>query len=262
LSKKSQERQKTTQSSKGPKTNPTIDPKEIVRDLREGLSAPEGDPTADPRRIMRGLRIHRDVEWDYSFWYPLGWHRHDMQDQYGFIYSPGPDPRTGFYVAAQDLSEVLDEPVTEEDLPALREGILEGLKSLPDCEILIEKEIAKGFAIGFEFLLTFTLDGETCKRRMRLLYNDRQQFTLYGQGVPPYEYEVFHDTFEYIYHNFGFADQLSMMGVPAGPESAVQWAGDAEKVRAKPLKPRDHSSWIQAKMAELDEKYHKESSDE
>ena len=76
----------------------------------------------------------------------------------------------------------LEEPVTEEDLPALRDGILEGLKPLEDCEILEEKEIAKGFALGFEFLLTFSLDGETVKRRMRLLYNDRQQFTIYGRA--------------------------------------------------------------------------------
>ncbi len=125
------------------------------------------DPTKDPRRIMKGLRVHRDVDWDYSFWRPLNWYRHDMEDLYGFIYSPEEDPRTGFYVSVRDLSDALEEPVTEEDLPALREGILEGLQQLENCEILEEKEIAKGFAIGFEFLLTFTLDGETVKRRTR-----------------------------------------------------------------------------------------------
>lgn len=229
-----------------------IDPKSIVRELKERLSHPEDDPRSDPRRMLRGLRIHRDLDWDYSFWRPLEWHRHDMQDQYGFIYSPGQDPRTGFYVSIKDLSSELDGPVTEEDLPALHEGIIQGLKALPDCEILEEKEIAKGFAIGFEVLLTFALDDETCKRRMRLLYNDRQQFTIYGQGVPPREYEVFHDTFEYTYHNFAFADQLAMSGIPATAETAIKWEGDREQVQAKPQQRRDHSAWVREKKAELD----------
>jgi hypothetical protein len=231
-----------------------IDPQQIVQDLKDRLTKSPDDPKNDPRRIIRGLRIHRDVEWDYSFWRPLDWYRYDMQDHYGFIYSPGEDPRTGFYVSVQDLSEELDKPVTEEDLPALREGIMEGLKSLPDCEILEEKEIAKGFAVGFEILLTFTLDGETCKRRMRLLYNDRQQFTIYGQGVPPREYEVFHDTFEYIYSTFTFADLLAMEGIPPTPESSIKWEGGGEGVQTKPSQPRDHSAWVKERLAELDKK--------
>ena len=205
------------------------------------MNQAQGDPTQDPRRILEGLTIHRDVDWDYSFWRPRGWHRFDMQDQYGFIYAPGDDPRTGFYVAVQDLSDQLDEPVTEEDLPALHEGILDGFKALPDCQVLQEKEIAKGFAIGFEFLLTFTLDGETCKRRLRLLHNDRQQFTIYGQGVPPHEYDVFHDTYEFIYSTFTFGDLLAMQGLPVTPSTATRWEGGGEGIRAKPLQPRDHS---------------------
>ena len=195
---------------------------------------------SDPRRILRGLKIHRDVDWNYSFWRPLNWYRYDMQDQYGFIYSPEQDPRTGFYISVQDLSATLDSAVSEEDLPALREGIMEGLKTLPDCEILMEKEIAKGYAIGFEILLTFTLDGETCKRRMRLLYNDRQQFTIYGQGVPASEYDVFHDTFEYMYVTFEFADILAMMGMPVHDSSKIKWEGGGEEVETKPQRPRMH----------------------
>jgi hypothetical protein len=210
------------------------------------------DPKSDPRRILQGLHVHRDVNWNYSFWRPLQWYRYDMQDQYGFIYSPDPDPRTGFYVTVKDLSDVLDEPVTDQDLPILHDGILEGLNSLPDCKILEEKEIARGFAVGFDFLLTFTLDGDTCKRRMRLLYNDRQQFTIYGQGVPVCEYEVFHDTYEFIYSTFTFGDLMAASGVPVTPESAIEWEGDREKVRDRPLRPRDHSSWVRQKMAEAE----------
>jgi hypothetical protein len=163
-----------------------------------------------------------------------------MQDQYGFIYAPREDPRTGFYVAVQDLSDQIDGPVTEHDLPALHEGIQEGFTALSDCKVLQEKEIAKGVALGFEFLLTFSLDGETCKRRLRLLYNDQQQFTLYGQGVPASEYDVFHDTYEFIYSTFTFADLLVLQGVPVTPDMAIQWEGGGEGIRTKPLRARGH----------------------
>jgi hypothetical protein len=177
-----------------------------------------------------------------------------MENQYGFIYAPGEDPRTGFYVSVRDLSDALDEPVTEEDLPVLREGVLEGLKQLENCEILEEKEIAKGFAIGFEFLLTFTLDGETVKRRMRLLYNDRQQYTIYGQGVPPYEYDVFHNTYEWIYVTFTFGDLLAMTGVPPMPTNVTKWEGGDEGVQTRPNAPRDHSDWVKEQMAKINAK--------
>ena len=212
------------------------------------------DPKKDPRRIMKGLRVHRDVGWNYSFWRPLNWYRHDMEDLYGFIYSPEENPRTGFYVSVRDLSDALEEPVTEEDLPALREGILEGLQQLENCEILEEKEIAKGFAIGFEFLLTFTLDGETVKRRTRLLYNDRQQYTIYGQGTPPFEYDVFHDTYEFIYNGFAFGDVLAMSGMPTTPQSAIHWSGENMDVQTRPKVARDHSAWTAEQMAKIDDK--------
>ena len=212
------------------------------------------DPKQDPRRVLTGLRVHRDVDWNYSFWRPLGWTRFDMEDQYGFIYSPSGDPRTGFHVSVQDLSDVLETPVTEEDLPALREGILAGLETLPDCQILKEKELAKGFGLGFEFTLTFTLDGETAKRTLKLLYNDRQQYTIYGQGVPPYEYDVFHDTYEFIYSTFTFGDVLAMQGIPATPASETHWEGGNPDVQTKPHAPRDHSDVVRKKIREIDER--------
>ena len=212
------------------------------------------DPKQDPRRMLTGLRVHRDVDWNYSFWRPSEWARFDMEEQYGFIYSPSGDPRTGFHVSVQDLSDVLETPVTEEDLPALREGILAGLESLPDCKILKEKELAKGFALGFEFMLTFTLGEETVKRCLKLLYNDRQQYTIYGQGVPPYEYDVFHDSYEFIYSTFTFADLLAMQGIPVTPESATHWEGSSPDVQTKPRAPRDHSAYIKEKVREIDER--------
>jgi len=206
----------------------------------------------DPRRIIGGLRVHKDANWNYSFLYPIEWHRYDVQDHYGFIYSPGDDPRTGFYVSVRDLSAELDERVTEADLPVLYEGIIAGLQDLPDCEILDKKEIGKEWAIGFELTLTFSLEGETAKRRMWLLYNDRQQFTLYGQGVPAKEYDVFHSTFSVIYDSFTFGDAFqAVTGMPTNPKIAVSWMGSGEDVQIEPLHPRDDLAIIEATIAEM-----------
>lgn len=193
----------------------------------------------DPRRRMRGVKIHRDVNWNYSFCRPSHWYRYDLQDQYGFIYSPEQDPRTGFYIAVKDLSDVLDSPVAENDLPGLREGLLAGLAQLPDCEIISEQPVTKEGAIGLEVVLTFTIDGETAKRTQRLLYKDRQQFTVYGQGVPVSEYEVFHDSFQFIYMTFTFGDIIAdAMGIHLPPSISVQWQGEVDGIDTMPKRPR------------------------
>ena len=194
---------------------------------------------SDPRRRMRGIKIHRDVNWNYSFCRPSHWYRYDLQDQYGFIYSPEQDPRTGFYIAIKDLSDVLDGRVTEADLPGLREGLMQGLAQLPDCEIISEQQITKEGAVGLEVVLTFTVDGETCKRTMRLLYKDRQQFTIYGQGVPVSEYEVFHDSFQFMYLTFAFGDIIATsMGIRLPSSFTVEWKGGTEGVETMPKRPR------------------------
>jgi len=166
---------------------------------------------SDPRVRISGQKMHRDPDWSFSFWRPLNWSQYDIENQHGVVYFPEDDPRTGFYVLAKDLGEGLSEPITDSDLPALREGIWEGLKDLPDCQVLHEREIAKESAIGFEFLLTFALDGERCKRRMRLLHKGRQQFTIYGQGVPPTKYDVFENIFDWMYLTFTFGDLLNKL---------------------------------------------------
>jgi hypothetical protein len=211
-----------------------------------------GEPQKDPRRIIGGLRVHWDAKWNYSFLYPIEWSRYDVQDHYGFIYSPGDDPRTGFYVSVRDLSAELDAPVTESDLPVLYEGTVTGLQDLPDCEIVQTKEISKEWAIGFELVLTFSLEGETAKRLMWLLYNDRQQFTLYGQGVPAREYKVFHSTFRVIYDSFTFGDAFrKVTGMPTNPEIAVSWTGNGQDVQVEPLQPRDDLALIAATIAKV-----------
>jgi hypothetical protein len=181
------------------------------------------------QRMTEALVAHRDLAWNYSFWRPASWRRYDMQERYGYIYAPTEDPRTGFYVSVRDLDGELDQPFSKADLDVVREGLLRGLQDLPECEVLQVQEVAKGPAIGIEALLTFALDGETCKRHLYLLYHGEKEFTLYSQGLPVEAYERYVDPFKFIYATFVFKDVLEHADpavVPPGSEP-VTWQGAA-----------------------------------
>jgi hypothetical protein len=166
--------------------------------------------------LIRGQKVHHDEEWNYAFWRPLNWNKALLPN--GVVYYPETDVRTGFYVSATDLSADLEADITAEDLPALHEGLLAGLADLPDCEILTEDGITNGKTLGFDFLVTFSLDGAPCKRRLRMLYRGRRQYTLYGQGVPPEEYDVFKNIFDYMYLTFTFGELTVNTGLPPMPD--------------------------------------------
>jgi hypothetical protein len=184
------------------------------------------------QRVTEALVAHRDLAWSYSFWRPASWRRYDMTERYGYIYAPEQDPRTGFYVSVRDLSDNLGRPVAPAELPVVRDGLIRGLHDLPECEVLHLKEVTKGPAIGLEALLTFALDGETCKRQLYLLYHEGKEFTLYSQGVPVEAYERYLDPFKFIYATFVFKDVLEHADpavVPPGSEPVV-WRGGAERL--------------------------------
>jgi hypothetical protein len=165
-------------------------------------------PKSDPRAKIYGQTAHRDLEAGFSFWRPKNWNRGDVQSSHGVVYYPEDNPRTGFYSLVRDFGPELGEPITAADLPDLRAGLLEGLQELPEFHLLSEVEIGRESAIGVEFTFTFALEGEPCKRCMRFLYRGTQEFTLYGQGVPPAEYEVFANVFDWIYLTLTFGDVL------------------------------------------------------
>jgi hypothetical protein len=168
--------------------------------------------------LIKGQRIHRDDKWNFSFWRPLNWHQYETPDKTEVIYYPETDPRTCFYVSAIDLGASLESDISKDDLPALRAGLIEGIKDLPNCILISEKEISKEKAIGYEFIMTFDLDGFPCKRRLWMLYLDRCQFTIYGQGVPPEDYDVFKHVLNYMYLTLTFSDLSIDMGVPQMPD--------------------------------------------
>jgi hypothetical protein len=166
---------------------------------------------SDPRAKIFGQTAHRDPEAGFSFWRPKNWHRADLPSARAVVYYPEDDPRTGFYVLARDLGPELGEPIGAADLPDLRGGLLEGLQSMPEFHLLSEVEIGRESAIGLEFTFTFLLDDQPCKRCMRFLYHGRQQITLYGQGVPPADYDVFCNVYDWIYLTLTFGDVMEKL---------------------------------------------------
>lgn len=176
----------------------------------------------NPRTMIRGQKMHRDLTWNFSFWRPLNWQRGELTDPHGVVYYPEEDPRTGFYVTVTDLGDVTGD-LTDDDLLALYEGLREALRDLPACEILAEREITKEGARGFEFVLTFTVADDAYKQKLRVLYIDNRQYTIYGQGTPPEDYDLFENNFDYIYLTFRFGDLLLDMGVPPMPGMDVRY---------------------------------------
>ena len=158
--------------------------------------------------MLRGVVVHWDSERNYSFLAPSNWTRYDVRGMEGVIYVPEQDVATRFHVEVEDLPMELrhDGPLTEIELSALHEATLQELMALPTCEILHQSEISRGPAIGYEFMLTFAQDGQTCQRRMRVLYGNGQRFTIYGQAVPQGDYDVFDSAFEWVYRSFTFGD--------------------------------------------------------
>ena len=136
---------------------------------------------------FEGLVLCQDKKWMYFFWYPKGWHRYDLgEGREGVLCSPMDGEPTTFFAV-----EVWQLPVgvTADDLDTLREGVEEGLASLPGLEIELADESVGSRLITFERVFTFRDGSVTRKRRIRLIYDDNRLYSLMSQGATVEEYE-------------------------------------------------------------------------
>jgi hypothetical protein len=134
-----------------------------------------------------GLTLHLDKNWGFAFWYPSEWFRFDLPDRReGVLYAPAADDyATSFSVEVKDIGT----KVTEDDVADLEAGFLEGLRSLPECQIESQEHWVVGALVGLEAKYTFQ-EGEFTRRRwVRLLYEGRRQFHVVAQGATSEEYE-------------------------------------------------------------------------
>jgi hypothetical protein len=135
----------------------------------------------------QSLALHEDLTWGFQFRYPADWHPFTLlDDREGVLYAPDSvDFATSFSVEAKDLGT----RITSADIADLRDGFLEGVRSLPECKLLMETSWALGDLIGLEAQYTFRERGCLRKRWVRLLFEGQRQFHVVAQGASPGEYE-------------------------------------------------------------------------
>lgn len=155
-------------------------------------------PTNGP--AFEGLNLEQNEEWRYHFWYPKGWHRYDLTgDQAGVLCSPNAqNPTTYFSVETQRLP-VAARP---EDVDVLRQGIEEGLASLPGLNVESADESSSGARLVFERVFTFEDDGVVRKRHIRLIYVGATLYSLIAQGEDEHAYTYWLSMLNYIYRTF------------------------------------------------------------
>jgi hypothetical protein len=133
----------------------------------------------ESRPAFEGLVLEQNREWRYYFWYPKGWHRHDLLDErVGVLCSPHPEPTMFFSVEVHALPA----HVGRDDLDVLREGIREGLAQLPGLALEFTHESVSKGLITFERVYTFQDGDVRRKRRIRLLYSGNRLYSLMSQG--------------------------------------------------------------------------------
>jgi hypothetical protein len=162
---------------------------------------------------FEGLVLEQNEEWRYHFWYPKGWHRYDLADgKSGVLCSPNArDPNTYFSVETQRMP-VAARP---EDVDVLRQGIEEGLASLPGLNVESADESSSGARFVFERVLTFRDGNAVRKRRIRLIYVGATLYSLIAQGEDEHAYNYWLSMLNYCYRTFelGLFDVASL-----GPE--------------------------------------------
>lgn len=116
----------------------------------------------------------------YALWLPSGWHRFGMgKGHHGVIFSPYEDDLDTSFSAEK---RTLRYKTTRNDLPTLREGFSNGLRSLPGVQIESEDDVVEAKIMALDARLTF-LEGEQRRKRwVRVIYAGEAQLTLIAQG--------------------------------------------------------------------------------
>ena len=159
-----------------------------------------------PGPRFSGVRTHIDPLGRFTFRYPTGWHNFELEEgRDGVMYAPAANnPQT--YFAAWTAK--MEEPVVAEDFDDLRDGIAEGLNSLPGFVLEDESNDFFGNLLKFERTFTFDDNGTRRKRRLWLLYVEKWQISLTFQGETPEEYEYWLPMGNYCFSMFNLAPQL------------------------------------------------------
>ncbi len=139
-----------------------------------------------PGPVYTGMTQHNDKA-GFSLWLPNDWRQFDLKDGHkGVLFSPYTDDiNTGLLVEKHHL----EFKVKVDDLPALREGFMLGIKALPGVEIESEDEFLTDKLSFFEVRFSF-LEGENRRKRwIRNCYWSRSNYVIIAQGRTPEDFE-------------------------------------------------------------------------
>jgi hypothetical protein len=191
----------------------------------------------DPDRpVFHGLEVYRDLTHRFSLLHPTGWQFHPLPTQdppAGTAESAGmakPDQHSvkpgsrqrrggqrerraiGLPDPAEPESFVLLQSrrlrtrIAPGDLDDLREGMRDGLASLPDARIESLEGQAVGPLVTLEAHHTFR-DGDVTRRRWtRLLYQGTTQLSLTAQGATEARFAYWRPMFNTVMRTVQFAD--------------------------------------------------------
>jgi hypothetical protein len=157
--------------------------------------------------VFSGLAVYRHLGHRFSLLYPEGWHQAKAPRTAGggVVFSPDPED---LHTSVLVQSRRLPSPVESADLPALRDGLLEGVGQLPETVILEQTSDAIGRLIDAEAKHTYrdAESGALRKRWIRLLCQGNVQISIVCQGSSEERYDYWLPMFNTIMRTVQFAD--------------------------------------------------------
>jgi hypothetical protein len=135
----------------------------------------------------KGMIKHVDIDAGYALWLPSDWTKIDMVDGHdGVIFTPYPDD-INTCIAAE--KRILEDAVTDEDIPVLRQAFHEAVRAMPEVEVEKFDEAMTATLKIFDAVFSYNENGTTRKRWVRNVYWGEAQLIIIAQGATPEEYE-------------------------------------------------------------------------
>ena len=133
-----------------------------------------------------GMTKHWDHAAGYAVWLPSDWRKIEMvKGKQGWIFTPYKENFDTCFVSEK---KTLKYPVEPKDADTLMEGLLDGIKSLPEAEILETKKDTGKMVILLEAKFTFIENGQRRKRWVKSMYWGKSNLVLIAQGATEEDY--------------------------------------------------------------------------
>jgi hypothetical protein len=156
--------------------------------MSDSAAQAASESAAPEQSAAKELSLYKDNYLGFSFFHPDDWHQFNWLDgRRGVLYGPVfNDNSTIFAVAVQELGI----RVNARDMKDLHMGFIAGIGRLANSQIEWQNQWQSGDQIGMEAKYTFSEEGETRKRWVRVLYQDSRQITLTAQAASLAEFDA------------------------------------------------------------------------